>query len=137
MSRGRIALGAVGVLGAAYGLRLLVLRPFDDILSAFEWLVAGVLLHDLVLGPLALLLGLAAVRLLGWRGGGAVVSGLVVVGTLTLMAIPVLGRFGAEPRNPSLLNRDYWAGWLVLVLLVSAAVALAVVKVRRGHRDRA
>ena len=38
---------------------------------------------------------------------------LVVLGSVTLLAVPVLGRFGARPDNPTLLDRDYSAGWLV------------------------
>ena len=33
---------------------------------------------------------------------------------VTLVAVPVLGRFGARADNPTLLDRDYVAGWLVL-----------------------
>ena len=45
------------------------------------------------------------------RGGRApAVAGLVVLGSVTLLAIPVLGRFGARADNPTLLDRHYGVG---------------------------
>ena len=38
-------------------------------------------------------------------------AAFVVLGSVTLLAIPVLGRFGARPDNPTLLDRHYVAGW--------------------------
>ena len=38
--------------------------------------------------------------------------GGVVLGSLTLLAIPVLGRFGERPDNATLLDRNYTVGWL-------------------------
>ncbi|MGY2874256.1 hypothetical protein ACVW00_001446 [Marmoricola sp. URHA0025 HA25] len=63
------------------------------------------------------------------RVPGPVVTGAVVLGTVTLVAIPVLGRFGARADNPTLLDRNYLLGWLVVatltVVLVGAALAVA------------
>ena len=39
------------------------------------------------------------------------VVALVVLVPVTLLAIPVLGRFGARADRPTLLDRDYWLGW--------------------------
>jgi hypothetical protein len=61
------------------------------------------------------------------------VVGFVVLGTLTLLAVPVLGRFGARADNPTLLDRSYWAGWLVLAALTLVAV-LAATLVRSRRR---
>ena len=41
------------------------------------------------------------------------VVGFVVLGSVTLLAVPVLGRFGARPDNATLLDRDYVVGWVV------------------------
>ena len=72
------------------------------------------MLHDFVLVPLTLLLGLALIRLLPANLRAPVAGGLVVLGSVTLLAVPVLGRFGARADNPTLLDRDYAAGWLVV-----------------------
>jgi hypothetical protein len=57
---------------------------------------------------------------------------LVVWGTVSLMAVPVLGRFGALSDNPTLLDRPYLSSWAVGTALVLAAVAAAgAVRARR------
>ena len=82
--------------------------------------------------PLVVLAGLAvALRLPGpWRR--ALLWFVVVLGPVTLVAVPVLGRFGARPDNPTLLDRPYLLGYAVVALL-SAAIAL--VGLRRTRED--
>jgi hypothetical protein len=132
----RRVLAGVGALLAAYGGWLLVSRQDpDQVLAAGEWLVAGVLLHDAVLAPLVLGSWVLVARLAGpaWRAPTAV--GLVVLGSVTLLAVPVLGRFGARDDNRTLLDRHYGLGWLVVAGLVVLAVAAAGL-VRSRHAVR-
>ncbi len=119
---GRVTLGAVGVALAAYGAWLLVTRGHDQA-DAVVWLVAGVVVHDALLAVVTLALAAVALRLLPRAARAPVVVGFVVLGPLTLLAVPVLGRFGARADNPTLLDRDYTAGWLA----VAGATALVVV----------
>jgi hypothetical protein len=63
-----------------------------------------------------------------------VAGGLVVLGSVTLLAVPVLGRFGARPDNPTLLDRNYAAGWVVLAAATAAGVVLAAYLGRRRER---
>ena len=121
----RGALGLLGVGGAAYGGWLLHDRGWENFVAAATWLVAGVVLHDGVLAPLVLLVCLGATRLLPGVVRGPAAAGLVVLGSVTLLAVPVLGRFGARPDNPTLLDRDYALGWVVLAALTVAGVAVA------------
>ena len=57
-----------------------------------------------------------------------------------LWAIPVLGRFGARHDNPTLLDRNYVAGWALvagLTLLATSAWAIAQTKrIERTDRTR-
>ncbi|GGO75443.1 hypothetical protein [Nocardioides deserti] len=130
----RVALGALGVALTAYGGWLLVTRE-SDLLDVATWLVAGAVLHDAVLVPTVLVLGVVATRWLPWAARGPAAAGLVVLGSVTLLAVPVLGRFGARADNPTLLDRDYTAGWLVLAGLVLAGVVTAtLVRSRLGAR---
>jgi len=130
--RGRLAIGAVGLLAGLYGAYLLLSRQdHDQLVSAAIWLAAGVVLHDFVLAPLVLVVVLVGGRLVPTGFRAPAVAGLVVLGTVTLLAIPVLGGFGERPDNPWLLNRHYWVGWLVLAGLVLLAVAVAGVRARR------
>jgi hypothetical protein len=124
VTRLRLAIGAVGVLVGLYGGWLLATRGHDR-LDIVVWLVGGVVLHDGVLALVVVALGAVALPLLPRVARGPAAAGFVVLGSLTLLAVPVLGRFGARADNPSLLDRNYPAGWLVLAALVSGAVLAA------------
>jgi len=129
----RVLLGGVGVAVAAYGVKLLLDLGFGNLRATLEWLIGGIVLHDAVLAPVTVVVGAGFVALQrpGARTGPLIVGGLVL-GTVTIAAIPMLGRFGARSDNATLLDRDYLVGWLVLAgltALVSAAVLLV-----RGKR---
>lgn len=121
----RVVIGAVGVVATAYGASLLLARGFADAAAAAAWLGGGVVVHDAILAPLALVVGAGLMRVTPARWRAAVAGALVVLGSLTLLAIPVLGRFGARPDNPTLLDRNYLLGWAA----VSAVVVLGALLV--------
>jgi hypothetical protein len=124
----RLLIGAVGVVGAAYGAWLLL---DQDYVAAAIWLVAGVVLHDFVLVPLTLGLGWVAQRVVpaGWRS--PVAAGLVVLGSVTLVAVPMLGGWGANTDNATILDRPYATGWFLVATLVLAGVVAGAVLSRR------
>ena len=131
MTPTRVSLGAVGVVAGLYGAWLLLSRG-HDLLDLGLWLVAGVVLHDGLLAVTVLMLGVLVLRALPQAARAPAVVGFVVLGSATLFAVPVLGRFGARADNPTLLDRSYWAGWLVLAgLTLAAVVAAAFVRSRR------
>jgi hypothetical protein len=131
MTATRFGLGTLGVLAGMYG-AWLVLSRGHDLVNLLVWLVAGVVLHDAVLSAAVLALGAVALRVLPAAARAPAVVGFVVLGSATLFAVPVLGRFGARADNPSLLDRSYWAGWLVLAALTLAGVvAASLVRSRR------
>jgi hypothetical protein len=126
-----VALAALGVLAGLYGGWLLLSRG-HDLENVAVWLVGGVVVHDAVLSVLVIALAALAVRALPPAARLPAAVGFVVLGSVTLSAIPVLGRFGARPDNPTLLDRGYWAGWLVLAGLTLVAVIVAtLVRSRR------
>jgi hypothetical protein len=131
----RLVTGGVGCLLGAYGAWLLLSRQdLGALVEVAVWLGAGVALHDGVLAPLVLLLVAVVGRVLPRAARGPAVALLVVLGSVTLLAVPVLGRFGAREDNPTLLDRPYVAGWAVLAALgLTVAVAATV---RRMRRDR-
>jgi len=139
MTTWRIALGGLGIGGAAYGVVQLLDLGLDNLRAAAIWLIGGVLLHDGLLAPLTIAVCLVAVTL--WRHPvpPAVTAGAVVLATVTVVAVPVLGRFGARADNPTLLDRNYVLGWLVLatltVVVSGASVALAAARTRTGGGD--
>ncbi len=135
--RTRIALIGLGTLVGGYGAWLLLSRQdLDQLRSVAVWLVAGVLLHDVLLSGALIALGLVGSRLLPLPLRRPATITLVVLGTVTVAAVPVLGRFGARADNSTLLDRDYGAGWLVLAVLVVGTVAVVEVLVNRRRRHR-
>jgi hypothetical protein len=123
------------VLAGVYGGYLLLTRQdAAGHVATAAWLATGVVLHDLVLAPLFLVLSALGARVLPSSARAPVVVGLVVLGSVTLLAIPVLGRFGARPDNPTLLDRAYGPGWAVLAALTVLAVVLAAALRARSRR---
>ena len=108
-----------------------------NLVAALPWLLGGVVAHDAVLAPLVVLAGVvAAARLPAWARGAAAAA-LVVLGPVTLTALPALGRFGVRADNPTLLDRPYAAGWAaVAALVLVAAGTAALVARRRGGAHR-
>ena len=122
----RLALGAAGVLVAAYGVFRLLELGWDNLVATVVWLGGGVLAHDALLAPLTILVCASAVLVLRTRAvRAAAAGGLLVLATVTLAAVPVLGRFGAKPDNPTLLDRPYLTGWLLIAGLVVLGTVLA------------
>ncbi len=122
---GRTALGVGGFLVGGYGAFRLLELGWDNLGGTVLWLAAGVVLHDAMLAPLTIGLCLLGVRLLPRRWRGAAAGGLLVLGTVTLSAVPTLFRFGARADNPTLLDRPYLLGWLVVAAVVLVGVAAA------------
>jgi hypothetical protein len=127
----RVVLGLAGIALALVGVRDLLGFDWSRLLPALEWLIVGNVLHDAVLAPVVVVLGVVFTRAAPVWARQPVMTGFVVLGTMTLVAIPVLGNFGDEATNPSLMPRNYWAGWLVLVALVVVGVAAGCWRNRR------
>lgn len=129
----RFSLGGLGMLVGVYGAYLLLTRQdFVQIKSAAIWLAGGVVLHDGVLAFSVIALTVLIGRFIPEVARAPVAVAVIVLGSLTLLAVPVLGRFGVKDDNPTLLPRDYTAGWFVVAALTLIAVVVAtVVRARR------
>ncbi|WP_377644614.1 hypothetical protein [Oryzobacter terrae] len=127
----RALLGLMGVALAAYGLLRLFRLPGEQVLAVGVWVAGGIVAHDGLLAPAVVGLGvLAALRAdQPWRR--PLLWLLVVLGPLTIVAVPVLGRFGARPDNPSLLDRPYLLGYGAIVAVAVAATLVAGLRARR------
>lgn len=133
MNLTRGLLMALGVAAGAVGVLELLARGTHNLLAAAGWLVGGVVLHDFVLSPLVIALLVVGVTALPSWARPAAAAATVVLGSITLMAVPVLGRFGARPDNATLLDRHYVVGWLVFAgLVLGCACGWAFVQ-RRGE----
>ncbi|MEP6816189.1 MAG: hypothetical protein ABI873_11625 [Marmoricola sp.] len=121
--------GGAGLAVGAYGVYLLLSLGLSNLLAALYWLAGGVILHDGLIGPALIVVGVGVAMLVPHRVRAPVAAGLIVLGTVTMTAIPMLGRFGAKPDNPTLLDRNYTVGWLVFAALVALGAGLGVVRV--------
>ncbi len=128
----RVALGVLGLAGAAYGVVQLLDLGLGNLRAAAIWLVGGVVLHDGVLAPLTVAVCVVGAAL--WRRPvpAPVVAGAVVLSTVTVVAVPVLGRFGARPDNPTLLDRNYVLGWVALATLTVVVSGVGLITSRRS-----
>jgi xanthine/uracil permease len=132
----RALVGGLGIGAGIYGAIQLLDLGLDNLRAAVVWLIGGVVLHDGVLAPLTIAVCFLVAR--AWRGRlpAPVVVGAVVLATVTLTAVPVLGRFGARPDNPTLLDRNYVLGWLGLATLTIVVVVATTLRGRmRGGTD--
>ncbi|MFD7278436.1 hypothetical protein ACFV80_15645 [Streptomyces sp. NPDC059862] len=134
----RLLLAVPGLTAVGFGIQQFVVRTHPDVSDARElalWLGGAVVLHDGLLVPTVLLLGLLISRARRLRPilRGALLTG----GCLTLIALPLLLRPG-RPANPTVLPRDYWVSWsMALALTLAVAVPVAwVLRCRRSRRQR-
>jgi hypothetical protein len=132
----RLLVGGAGLAAAAYGLWELGRTGPANVVATLPWLVGVVVVHDAVLAPLVVLAGVvAAPRLPAWSRAAAA-GALVLLGPVTLAAVPALGRFGARPDNPTLLDRPYAAGWALIAALVLVGSGTVAVAARRRGEPR-
>ncbi|MEV6169623.1 hypothetical protein AB0L99_15540 [Streptomyces sp. NPDC051954] len=123
----RLLLAVPGLAAVGFGVQQFVVRTHPDLSDVGDlalWLGGAVVLHDGLLVPAVLVLGLLIGRSrlrAVWRGG------LLTGGCLTLLALPLLLRPGS-PANSTVLPRDYWLSWAVV--LVVTAVVTGVVAMR-------
>lgn len=135
MRRWRYGLGAAGLAAVLFGLRGLVTGGVATHWPVpLVWLVAGVLVHDLVLVPLVAAAGWVLARLVPAPARPVLRGGLLVAGVVTLVALPVLSGKG-DASNPSLTPLDYPRNWaLLLAATAVVTVLLAVPRWRRPAR---
>lgn len=105
----RWVLGGLGVFLIGIGAWHLAAQP--DPYDALVWLAGALVLHDGVLAPLVLAVGLLVAAVPGRR---VVRGALIVCGVLVLVTLPLLLRPGAPP-NPSALpfpmRAICWSSW--------------------------
>ena len=118
---------AGGLLFGSGAFRLLTQLSSGDLVALGAWLVVAVVLHDVLIAPATVGIGVALTRLppLVRR----YVQGALIVGALiTVIAIPLIAREDTQPPVKAMLQRDYLANLVVLlglVILVGAGLYLA------------
>ena len=131
----RLVLGGCGVALVLYGALLVLSR--QDPGQWFEvgvWLGVGVLAHDAALSAIVIGACFLGSRWLPRPWQAPAVLALVVWGTLTVVAVPVLVRAGARADNATLLDRPYATTWWAISVIVVLLVALAGLVRSRSSR---
>jgi hypothetical protein len=101
--------------------------------SWLKVLAGGLVAHDALFAPLVIVGSVLLARVVPARVRAPVQGALIVSGALVAVAIPVVGGFGRQATNPSLLPSDHYAARLLVALGVVWAIAaiLAVARLRR------
>jgi hypothetical protein len=133
----RVVLAVLGLSGIGYGVSQLLLHVSPaDLTRLAIWLVAAVLLVDLVLGPGLVGVGWLLRRWVPDRGRRYLQTGLIVAAMVTVIALPMIGLQGGQPPAKALLVRDYRVSLAVLLVLVALGTGLAyALRVRRDRAD--
>ncbi len=129
-----IAIGG-GVLLAAYGaLRLLTDVPGAGLLRLAVWLVAALVINDLLLSPLVVAVGAALRRWLPDRPRRYVQAFAIMAATITLVALPMIHLQGTFPPEKALLQQDFRVN---LAILLGLAALLSLLGYARDRRRSA
>jgi hypothetical protein len=130
----RIGLATTGGMLIALGVfRLVTELASGDLAALALWLVVAVALHDGVIAPLTVGVGVTLTRLP--RRVRRYVQGALVVGALiTVVALPLIDRHDTQPVVKAILLRDYASNLaLLLGLTVAVALVLYALRVLRDH----
>ena len=132
-ARLRWVVGVVGVAGIAFGVYLTfgAAPTWPERISTGLWLLVPPVVDDLVLLPLAAVVGwfvVARVRR-PWRD--VILVALTLSLVAVILAVPFLTGYGRLPDNPSLLDRNYVAGTVVVLGVIWIGCLLAGVLLRR------
>lgn len=120
----RAILGALGLAGLSYGIYGLFTTEGLHVPGVIEFLAAVLIGHDLILLPLAALVGFLIARYVPAAAKRWLQAGLLVTAVITFVAIPLLVGAGRIPDNPSRLPLDYVRGyWIVLAVIWLTAFA--------------
>lgn len=127
---------AVGVAFGVWGLWLMRDFRFDQLRSIVVWLGGGVVLHDAILAPVVIGIGVTLARFTPSYARKPVVVGLILWGTVTIAVANVLSGMGGKPDNDTVLNRPYVTSWLILTVVMFVGIAAYAAVARRTYVAR-
>ena len=111
----RIVLGVLGISAAAYGIsQLLTHIPVQSLVLLALWLIAALIIHDGLLSPAVVGIGVALRRDVPDRGRRYLQFGLITAAMVTVIAVPMIYRANTEPPSKALLLQDFAINLTVL-----------------------
>lgn len=99
-----------------------------------RFVVGGALIHDLLVAPVVIGVGVAVARVVKGRARSVLQAALLATAALALFSYPLVRAYGKAAHNPTSVPRNYAAN-LAIVLGVVWAVAALVVAVRVARRE--
>ena len=91
-----------------------------------KFVVGGALLHDLLVAPVAVLVGVLIARAVPPRARGPVQAALAVSAIVAVFAYPLVRGYGLAANNPTSLPYNYGRNLVVVLGVVWAVTAVAV-----------
>ncbi len=120
-------LGGLTMVGGAIGLVIQNHRTHP--VGTALYFVGGAVLHDAIVAPAAILVGLVARALVPEAYRAVVRGGLIVSGVLALISLPLVLGKGRQADNPSHVPLPYGRN-LLLLLAITWGVVLMLCLVR-------
>lgn len=90
------------------------------------FVVGGALLHDLLVAPVLILVGVLIARAVPARVRGPVQAALVVSGIVALFSWPLVRAYGLAANNPTSLPHNYGLNLLIVLGVVWAVAGAAI-----------
>ena len=126
---------AAGWVVIAVGLRGIFAHSLDTRpANLARFVVAGALLHDLLVAPVVVVLGVALARAVPSPARAAVQAALVISGIVALFSYPLVRAYGLAAHNPTALPRNYAGNLLIVLGAVWGVTALVAVRRVRAAR---
>ncbi|MGI8807994.1 MAG: hypothetical protein ACR2KK_09165 [Acidimicrobiales bacterium] len=124
---------ALGWAVIAWGVRGILVNSLDTRPSNLaRFVVGGALLHDLLLAPVVILVGVLLAKAVPGRARAVVQGALVVSAIVALFSYPLVREYGLATNNPTSLPYNYGANLLIVLGVVWAVAAgLVVARLRR------
>jgi hypothetical protein len=134
----RLILALAGLLLLAFGVfRLLTEIPTGSLIKLGIWLLAALIIHDLLISPAVVGVGWTLRRKIPDRGRRYLQAALIIIAMVTVIALPMIALRGSQPPVKALLLRDYATNLALLIGLIAALTAVAyAVRVRRDRHPR-
>jgi hypothetical protein len=125
------AVGWAVILGV--GLRGILAHSLDTRpANLARFVVGGALLHDLLVAPVVIVLGVSLTRVVPARARAVVQAALVASVVIALFSFPMVRAYGLATNNPTSLPHNYARNLLVVLALIWVAAAIEGVRRARS-----
>lgn len=124
---------AVGWAIMAFGIKGLIQQPGSvgpDTVA--PWLIGSAVVHDFLVAPAVIALGVVIVRLVPGEIRRFVQTGMVLSGAVIAVAAPLLIGLGGQAGNSSALPHNYRVNVLIVLAVVWLGIVVAALVGRRG-----